>query len=263
MYSDKAEGRDQLQILFLEDGTASEPRLRTARCVWLQEMRRLPPISEKTCRGCGAPKGHGQPERRRRLGGPQTKFAGSRSAGSARPQTEYNVLCTLHLYHCTCTVSQVVSRTFSPRVVAFLSRQRRRSVPCTLNGVATHARLIRKPGFRCCVAHWRSLWHVAAELWPIQEAGGRRDTNYHFGSRVHARAGMAKACMVFGTDELAMAQVRCAALDLQRFLCPSLIWRAGTWPGRRANRSPVGGDSSASRAGVLRSRPSPRGLWRS
>jgi hypothetical protein len=34
LYSDKAEDRDQLQILFLEDGIASEPPLRTAGCVW-------------------------------------------------------------------------------------------------------------------------------------------------------------------------------------------------------------------------------------
>jgi hypothetical protein len=32
-------------------------------------------------------------------------------------------------------------------------------------------------------------------------------------ARVHVRAGMAKTCMVFGTEELAIAQVRCTALE--------------------------------------------------
>jgi hypothetical protein len=78
MYSDKAEDRDQLKILFLE---ASEPRLRTARCVRPQELGRLPPISERSSRGCGAPKATVKLKVSHGLG-PTTNLFGSRTARS-------------------------------------------------------------------------------------------------------------------------------------------------------------------------------------
>ena len=86
--------RDQLQILFLENGTVSEPRLRTARYVSLQELRRLPPISERTCRGSRAV---GPPRATVKLKGNDGWAAHKQSLPALVPRevsTTFGVLCT-------------------------------------------------------------------------------------------------------------------------------------------------------------------------